>query len=316
MNRNKILELSINKLGVEFGSLDFTFHKMPEGRTDDLTSYWPGGDNEDVMVCVFKGKEISEPFHRQDFFFINYAYQNSYEVLSARYDNLITIHEDECYIGQPYSGYALRGKSEDEIVIFGILIRRDAFFKEYLPVIFANISLFRFFIEPQANKFSEKYIHLALPKGNAVRTIFELMVMEYADRKTDTQLLLKSMLHTLLIAISRRYRLNEIGSTLKSLSEQILEYMDSHSNAVSLKTIAEHFSYHPSYISALLRKETGRKFTEILLEKRMERAILLLRNTTLSTEEISYLLGYNNHSNFFKAFKEYFGKTPREYLKA
>ena len=92
MNRNKILELSINKLGVEFGSLDLTFHKMPEGRTDDLTSYWPGGDNEDVMVCVFKGKEISEPFHRQDFFFINYAYQNSYEVLSARYDNLITIH--------------------------------------------------------------------------------------------------------------------------------------------------------------------------------------------------------------------------------
>lgn len=69
------------------------------------------------------------------------------------------------------------------------------------------------------------------------------------------------------------------------------------------------------YIHSLLHKETGRKFTEILLEKRMERAALLLRNTTLSIEEISSLLGYSNHSNFFKAFKEYYKKTPREYLR-
>lgn len=316
MSQNKMLQLAINKLGVEFGRLDLTFHKMIDGKADDLTSYWPGNDEEDVMVCVFQGKEIHEPFHRQDFFFINYAYKNSYEALSAKYDNLIVIHEDECYIGQPYSGYALRGKTEDELIIFGVLIQRDAFFREYLPIIYANTSLFRFFIEPKTNKFSDEYIHLTLPKDNALRTILELMVMEYADNKDDTQLILKSLLHTLFTFISRRYRLTEIGGATKSISEQIMDYMDSHSNVVTLKTIAEHFSYHPNYISALLHKETGRKFTEILLEKRMERAALLLRNTTLSTEEISSLLGYSNHSNFFKAFKEYYGKTPRDFMKS
>ena len=30
-------------------------------------------------------------------------------------------------------------------------------------------------------------------------------------------------------------------------------------------------------------------------------------------EEISAMLGYSNHSNFYKAFKEYYGITPREY---
>jgi len=64
----------------------------------------------------------------------------------------------------------------------------------------------------------------------------------------------------------------------------------------------------------LLKRETGRKLTEILLEKRMERAVLLMRNTTLSIEEISAMLGYSNHSNFYKAFKEYYGKAPREYM--
>jgi AraC-like DNA-binding protein len=46
----------------------------------------------------------------------------------------------------------------------------------------------------------------------------------------------------------------------------------------------------------------------------MERAVLLMKNTTLSIEEISAMLGYSNHSNFYKAFKEYYGVTPREYI--
>ena len=39
-----------------------------------------------------------------------------------------------------------------------------------------------------------------------------------------------------------------------------------------------------------------------------------MKNTSLTIEEISVLLGYSNHSNFYKAFKEYYQMTPREYL--
>ena len=314
--RNKILQLAINKLGMEFEDLDLTFHKMDTANPDDVTSYWPGTDDEDIIVCVFKGEEIHEPFHRQDFFFINYAYKNSYQALSAKYNNLIVINEDECYIGQPYSGYALRKEEDDEdVVIIGILIRKDSFFREYLPTVYTDSDLFRFFINPQTDKFSDEFIHLSVTKDHAIRSILELMVMEYADRKDDTQRILKSMLQTLLLEIARRYRLEKTGSAPKSISEQILDYMGDHSDVVTLKEIASHFNYHPNYISSLLHKETEKKFTEILLEKRMDRAVLLMKNTTLSIEEISAMLGYSNHSNFYKAFKEYYGVTPRDYFK-
>ncbi len=314
--QNKYINLAINKLGIAFESLDLTFHRMNNGVPDDVTSYWPGPEDEDILVCVFKGKQIHEPFHRQDFFFINYAYQNSYQALSEKYNNLITINEDECYIGQPYSGYALRAGSSEDVVIIGVLIRRDFFFREYLSTVSADSSLFRFFVEPRTNKFSDEYIHLPVTKEHAIRTILELMAVEYADKREDTQRVLKSMLQTLLLEIARRYRIEKGGSDKKTLAGQILDYMGDHSDVVTLKDIAAHFSYHPNYISALLHKETGRKFTEILLEKRMERAVLLMKNTSLSLEEISALLGYSNHSNFYKAFKEYYGMTPREYLKA
>ena len=77
--RNKYIDLAINKLGIAFDSLDLTFHQMNTGVPGDITSYWPGPDDEDVLICVFKGNQIHEPFHRQDFFFINYAYKNSYQ---------------------------------------------------------------------------------------------------------------------------------------------------------------------------------------------------------------------------------------------
>ena len=84
-------------------------------------SQWQGDPNEDIMIVVFKGNQISEPFHRQDFFFIDYAYQNDYNALSAKFDNLITVHEGDCYIGQPFNGYALRGDNPyNEIVMVGV----------------------------------------------------------------------------------------------------------------------------------------------------------------------------------------------------
>ena len=79
----RMLALAIEELGIEFSTLDLTFHKMENALADDVTSFWPGPDQDDVFVCVFKGTQIEEPFHRQDFFFMNYAYQKSYHALSA-----------------------------------------------------------------------------------------------------------------------------------------------------------------------------------------------------------------------------------------
>ncbi|MBR0378626.1 MAG: helix-turn-helix transcriptional regulator [Lachnospiraceae bacterium] len=313
MKRERFIDLAIKKLRMEFASLDLTFHRMKDGKPGDVTSYWPGSEDEDVLVCVFNGKEIHEPFHRQDFFFINYAYKNSYQALSEKYNNLIVIGEDECYIGQPYSGYALRADSKVDVTIIGVLIRKDSFFREYLPTVYKDSDLFKFFINPQKNKFSDEYIHLPVAREHAIRMILEMMVVEYADRKEDTQRILKSMLQTLLLEIARRYRIEKAGTSPRSVTEQILDYMGDHSDVVTLKDIAAHFHYHPNYISALLHRETGRKFSEILLEKRMERAVLLMKNTPLSIEEIAAMLGYSNHSNFYKAFKEYYGVTPREF---
>lgn len=90
----------------------------------------------------------------------------------------------------------------------------------------------------------------------------------YADQMADTQRILKAMLQALMLEIARRYKIEKTGNVLKSLSDRILEYMDDHSDIVTLKEIAAKFNYHPNYISTLLHRNTGRKFSEVLLEKK------------------------------------------------
>ena len=88
---NKLLTLAINKLGHDWSHLNWEFRDFElEDGTPDKMSQWQGDSEEDIMIVAFKGKHISEPFHRQDFFFIDYAYHLDYNALSSKYDNLNT----------------------------------------------------------------------------------------------------------------------------------------------------------------------------------------------------------------------------------
>ena len=315
MRSNRLLSLAINKLAHDWSHLNWNFRDVVIDGKPDKMSQWQGDPDDDIMVVVFKGSHISEPFHRQEFFFIDYAYHLDYDALSAKFDNTVTVREGDCYIGQPFSGYALRGESkDDDIIMIGVHIKKETFFREYLPALSMDADMFRFFLDPQTDKFSDEFIHLSFEKTSPIRTLLELMVIEYADRKEDTQLILKPMLLSLFMHIARRYRLEKPAVVSNSLTGEIIQYINTHPESVTLKELADRFSYHPNYISTMIHEETGKTYSRLVLEKRMERAVILLKGTTLSVEEIAAMLGYSNHSNFYKAFKEYYGVTPRDYL--
>lgn len=315
------LKASMNALAEEFGRLDFTFHHFHEDGHDYLKNLWPGGEDENVMICVYRGNSIHEPFHRHDFIYFNYAYNEDYAALSDREGNLVTIHEGECYIGQPFSGYALRSIPGIESTIIGVLIRKEVFFRSFMQTFASNDILFHFFLDPEKEKYADKYLHFSFHEVPEVRLLLELMVMEYANRTQDTQQVLTSMATTLYLFVTRAFRQGanlvtnaDSGEQDEAPLRQILAYMDNHFRSVSLKELSEHFSYHPNYISSLLHKETGRTFSEILLEKRMEHALVLMRGTDLSNEEIADILGYSSTTNYYKAFRRCYGMTPREYM--
>lgn len=310
----KTFEKAIDKLAEDFPNLNWNFEL--DDRTHELISRWLGERDEDVMVCAFKGKRIDEKFHRQDFFFFNFAIKNSYEALSNGRDSRITVNEGDCYIGQPFSGYALKGKRKDDMIILGILIRKEVFFREYFSTLAKGGSMFSFFLDAERREFSDSAIHFPLKKNSSVWKLLEVMAIEYAFKKEDCQKVLKPLALSLCMLLSRRLYEIEMDSNKNNnpatLAEQITQYINE-GKATKLIEVAKHFGYHPNYISSLLHDETGKTFSEILLSSRMEKAKLLLTGSTLTIEEIAEILGYSGTSNFYKAYKGYFGERPRRW---
>ena len=307
------VESALHALGRQWGELAWEFREVGGAGSRELVSQWQGDPADDIMVVVFSGEHVSEPYHFQDFFFIDYAYQGSYDALSADERNQVTVREGDCYVGQPHSGYALRGNEPDGIVMVGVHIKREAFFREYLPALSANPEMLRFFLQPRADSFSEELVHVSLADVPLARELFEMMAVEYAAKNPDTQSVLKPLALALLVQISRMQRAQANESAPSSTAERAVRAIAARPESVTLAGLAAELSYHPNYLSGLLRKETGKTFSQLVLEARMERASAILRGSNLTVEEVGAMVGYAGHGNFHKAFRKYWGSTPGEH---
>ncbi len=92
----------------------------------------------------------------------------------------------------------------------------------------------------------------------------------------------------------------------------VFDFLESHySEAIGLKDIAQAVGYSPTYLTHLVRKQTGRSIHAWLIQRRMSAASSLLIETDRSVDEISRSVGYSHVCNFFRQFRQLYGKTPK-----
>lgn len=82
---------------------------------------------------------------------------------------------------------------------------------------------------------------------------------------------------------------------------------------LTVKELAEHFGYHPKYLSSLFHKETGMTLKQYLVNETMECAKVELYSTNRSILSIALSLGFCDGHAFSYAFKRQTGMTPTEY---
>lgn len=79
---------------------------------------------------------------------------------------------------------------------------------------------------------------------------------------------------------------------------------------LSLVSISSEIGVSPNYLSALIKKEEGRTFIDLLTERRIEVAKELLLCTSMKIKEISEKCGYSDQHYFSYCFKKYSGISP------
>lgn len=85
---------------------------------------------------------------------------------------------------------------------------------------------------------------------------------------------------------------------------------------IDLKFIAEELNINSSYLSREFSKHFENKnFGQYIREKRIQKAIVLLKNPDYSLTEIAYLTGFSDQSHFTRTFRNEMGINPSFYRK-
>ncbi|GAB2539020.1 response regulator transcription factor [Gracilibacillus alcaliphilus] len=82
---------------------------------------------------------------------------------------------------------------------------------------------------------------------------------------------------------------------------------------ISLSYLAELVHLNASYLSEYFKKNTGENYKQYVLKKRMEKAVLLLKDPDMRVYDIAQEVGYHDAKHFSKVFQRYLGMTPTEY---
>lgn len=99
----------------------------------------------------------------------------------------------------------------------------------------------------------------------------------------------------------------------ENLVQQIKRVIAKDLKNATLISTAEQVGRSPSSVSRLFLEATGMTFTDYLTAQRMEKANQLLDCIEYKIYEVSEMVGYSNPKNFARAYKKYFGHTPRDY---
>ena len=99
-----------------------------------------------------------------------------------------------------------------------------------------------------------------------------------------------------------------------SLVSAVCEYINTnYAQPIGLAEASRHVGRNASYISRLIRECTGKSFTQILTDKRMQEAKKLLKETNLKVNEVAERTGYMNVRYFTRIFKAAMNMSPSDY---
>ena len=185
----------------------------------------------------------------------------------------------------------------------------DFFDAKYLKIFFCR------------NERFENRLDRANPARAEIRALLLAMEAEFAGRAPDYPQMVKALLLRILVLLSRSFdSVTEDEDDLNLYKqhfariEKAAQYIRQNLAAdISLGDVAQAANLSRAYFSTVFKRLYGISPWDYITAKRIEQAIALLDDKSLTILEIAFRCGYNSTANFNHAFKKVTRRTPSEY---
>ena len=201
---------------------------------------------------------------------------------------------------------------EDDVAVNFIV--RPAFFSGTLPFLGEEETPLRSFVTGCLTGQNETgYLLFRVAGVLPVQNLIENLLYTLTEQIPNRRGILQSTMGLLFAQLLNHTDTLQFETPEQGAVVTVLRYIEERYADGSLGEIAERLHYELPYLSRLIRKGTGKNYTELLQEKRLSQAAWLLRNTDRKVDEISLSVGYENVSYFHRLFAARFGQSPKKY---
>ena len=164
---------------------------------------------------------------------------------------------------------------------------------------------------------------------NRLRSAYRHIAEEYHSDRADRFDLIAAYLHTLLLHVRRLHArtaaLPPAGTAaatphdthligqFRALLTQTVAAAEPPAGSRSVAYYAAQLRLHPSYLTSVSKRVTGRTAQELIQDHIIQVAKTMLLQTALSIKEISFQLAFNEPAHFGHYFKRRTAQTPAQF---
>jgi len=274
----------------------------------------------DENVTISKHhRYIRVPNHKHDFIELIYVYSGSSTQIINGSTVYLTVGQMCLLDTNVVHSIEAAGKND---IIINCLMRKDYFDTSFFSRLSSNNLISNFLVNAiYQSKSHNNYIVFNSGNNYKLMRFMQDLMCEYYENSICAKEIINCYIILIFSELLKIYQnqTNELSILSKkdcihSISD-ILEYIENNHSTASLTSTANYFHFHPNYLSALIKKTTGKSYKDIIQEHRFKKACSLLKNTDITIDKISSDIGYNNLNFFYKKFKILYGVTPSEYRK-
>jgi AraC-like DNA-binding protein len=114
------------------------------------------------------------------------------------------------------------------------------------------------------------------------------------------------------IAFSEEVRLN-VDIKKSNLIDSVIDYINSHlEEDITVDEISEYFYLSKFHLSREFKKHTGTTIHRYIVQKKLIQAKELILEQ-MPVIDVYKHCGFGDYSNFFRAFKNEYGVTPKQF---
>lgn len=205
--------------------------------------------------------------------------------------------------------------SEKDIAVNFIIL--PEFFDYSLKMIGEEKNLLRDFVVDclRGENKSAGYMHFKVADVLPIQNLLENLIWTIWNRQPNKRSINQVTMGLLFLQLMNHMDRMETNTENRSqkLVIEVLGYIEENYRDGELTELAGVLNYDVYWLSKEIKKLTGRNYTELVQEKRLNQAAYLLEHTGMSVMDVGLSVGYDNLSYFHRIFQKRYGVTPRKY---